>query len=105
MEIIPVNKEPNQRFSIVLDGQNCTFELYQRYDHLYATMYVDETAIISGVVCLDCVPLIQVATTRFSGFLCFADTLGNADPQWEGLGDRWLFVFIPDSEDLSDVSS
>lgn len=105
MVIIPVNAEPNQRFSIVLDNQNCTFELYQRYDRLYATMYVDDVTIISGVICLDCVSLIQTATTAFSGFICFVDTLGNEPPQWEGLGDRWQLVFFTAQEVAEIVSS
>jgi len=105
VERLPVKQEPNQRFSVVLDDQNCTFELFQRYDRLYANVYVDDSAIITGALCLDAVPVVQVATTKFSGFLCFIDSLGNDAPQWEGLGDRWQLVFASAQEVAQIVSS
>lgn len=105
MLLLPIKPEPNQRFSVVLDNQNCTFELYQRYDRIYASVYIDETPLITGVICLDCTSLMQTSTTAFSGFLCFVDTLGNEPPQWEELGTRWQLVFFSAREVAEIVSS
>lgn len=105
MLYLPIKPEPNQRFSCVLDNQNCTFELYQRYDRLYANVYVNEEAIVLGSVCLDCVSIVQKATTAFTGFLSFMDVLGTDAPQWEGLGDRWQLVFLSEAEVNAIVSA
>lgn len=100
---LPIRPEPNQRFSVVLNNQHCTFELFQRYDHLYMNMYVGEEPIITGIVCLNRQDLIQIATTSFVGFLWFVDLLGDTDPQWEGLGNRYQMVFAT-PEELTEVA-
>ena len=105
MVIIPVKKEPNQRLSVVLDDQNCTIELYQRFDRLYANVYVDDDPVILGVVCLDRLEITEIDQNKFRGLLCFMDTLGMDAPQWEGLGDRYLLTYSPDSDKTDAVSS
>jgi len=105
MFFLPVKNEPNQRFSVVLDDQNCTIELFQRYDHLYLNLFVDDTAVVSGVVCHDRLDLVAVDTLAFRGMLYFADVQGNSDPQYEGLGTRYCLVFVPEGEIIKDVST
>lgn len=101
---LPVRPEPNQRFSIVLNDQNCTVELFQRYDRLYLNLYVDDTAVVSGVVCLNQQNLIIPTTTKFIGYLYFADTLGNSAPQWEELGTRYELIYAS-PEEMTEVVS
>ena len=102
---LPIKPEPSQRFSIVLDGQNCTIELYQRFDHLYVDLYVDDTPVTQGLVCLDHVAIPQLSTNLFKGLLFFLDSLGFEDPQWEGLGDRYKLIYCPVEDIIDDISS
>lgn len=39
---IPLSNIPNQRFSVVLDGQNCTISLKQNGGALYLSLAVDQ---------------------------------------------------------------
>lgn len=92
---LPVKPEPNQRFSVVLDDQNCTIELYQRFDHLYANVFVDDNPVILGAVCLDRAVITMIDQNKFRGDLYFMDNLGTNDPQWEGLGERYSLLYAP----------
>lgn len=102
---LPVKAEPNQRFSVVLNNQDCTIELFQRYDRLYLNLFVNDAPVVLGVVCLDRVNLAITSSPLFKGFLYFADTLGDSAPQWEGLGSRYWLIFAREEEMVEVVPS
>ena len=40
------------------------------------------------------VSLVPTAYLGFSGWLVFVDTQGSEDPQYAGLGTRWVLVYL-----------
>ncbi len=105
MLFLPVKKEPNQRFSVILDNQNCTIEIFQRFDHLYLNLFVDDVAVVQGVLCHNNLGITAVDTLAFRGMLYFTDVQGDSDPQYEGLGTRYYLIFVPEGDMVSNVST
>ena len=48
---IPLTPIPNQRFSIVLNGQSCTIELRQIGPALMCSLWLDESVIYQNSIC------------------------------------------------------
>lgn len=93
MNQIVISALPFQEFSCVLDGQNCVITLRQVAEYLFCDLMVEGVQIFSGRRCcvgtdINCYP-----TPLFSGRLFFVGTLGNSDPQYEGLNSRWILVY------------
>lgn len=109
MQIVPLAPNPNQTLQIVLAGQNCAIEL--RSLDGYATTdtvsfdgtqpYLAFTLDVSGVSITrtqNCLNRKRLLINRqylgFVGDFMFIDTQGQDDPQFDGLGTRWLLVYI-----------
>ena len=85
--------------SIVLSGQNCTLNVYQKQDvGVFVDVYADDVAIELAVLAHQVSPLIGRLYTGFIGQLMFLDTQGDADPDYLGFGDRWQFVYLDADE-------
>lgn len=95
---IPMQKLPNQTFSIVLGGQNCVINLRQNGGRMYATLTANDAKVCDGHACLNAEPIPVWGTTRFSGKLFFIDTTGKEHPAYEGLGDRFELLYVTDEE-------
>ena len=101
MQTIPLLAIPAQSFQIILGGQNCLIALYQRGDHLYSDLFVDQTAIWRGVICQTMVDLKPYPYLPFKGALFFVDMEGAEDPRPEGLGNRrWPLLYVDPAEEL-----
>lgn len=100
MQIIPTQPVPSQNFSITLDGQQMTFNVYQESTGLYLDALLANTPIITGQICEDRELLVQQAYLGFSGDLTWIDTQGTDAPLYTSLGSRWLFVYL-EPADLS----
>ena len=100
MTTIPLQPIPSQELQVLLDGQPCTLSVYWRHWRLYADLYVGDEAVFLGAVCLNGQAVNQSPSADFSGTLVFVDTRGAQHPRWDGLGDRWRLVYLPDGETL-----
>jgi len=100
MQQIPLQSVPNQSLSIALAGQNCRINIYQRSTGLYSDLYVDNTLIIGGVICQNLNRIVRDAYLGFIGDLGFFDTQGINDPEYTGLGSRYLLIYL-EASDLS----
>lgn len=113
MQFVPLSQSPNQTLQIVLAGQNCAIEL--RTLDGYATTdsvdfsepqpYLAFTLDVSGVSITrtqNCLNRKRLLLNRqylgFVGDFMFVDTQGQDDPQFAGLGTRWLLVYIEASD-------
>ena len=97
---IPLQTLPAQSFITILGEQNVEISVYQRFDRLYADISLDDSPIATGCICQNGVPVIQ-QTTPFAGALIFADTQGDAPPQWDGIGGdspRWVLLYLTAAE-------
>ena len=90
---IPLRPVADQQFDIVMNKQPCTLRLYQRRGAVYLDLYLRGRYILTGVLCRDRGYLIDNDYLGFSGNLFFVDQRGEQDPQYDGLGDRWLLMY------------
>lgn len=98
MDQIPLQAVPNQVLKVILDNQNVQIFLYSKDEGLFCDVNSDGVDIVTGVLCLDGVPIICRAYAGFSGQILFVDTQGVDDPTYDGLGDRYLLIYLTDSE-------
>ena len=95
-QIVPLNAVPAQRLSITLGGQVCQIVVYQKDQGLFLDLYVDDAAIITGVICQNQNRIVRYAYLGFSGDLVFfdTDTQNPSDPDFSGLGDRFQLAYL-----------
>lgn len=89
---------PAQSFHTVLGQQEVDITIRQRSTGLYIDVSSGGVALVTGKLCRDRVKLIRHAYLGFVGDLCFIDTQGASDPSYEGLGDRYLLVYLEASD-------
>ena len=95
---IELNNLPNQEFICQLDGQNCRIHLRQIGDYLYLTLYVNDEMVCSNVICEDCVKIPTFPTSKFKGTFICSDNLGNSDPSYDHLEDRFFLFYVTEDE-------
>jgi hypothetical protein len=93
-QVIPLLPTPSQTLSVRLGVQSCRLHVYQKTTGLYVDLYVGDTLVIGGVVARDGVRIVRDAYLGFVGDLAFADTQGNDDPTYTGLGSRWVLAYV-----------
>ncbi len=94
MQTIPLVATPSQRLTVTLAQQNCGLALYQKRTGLYLDLYIAGTLLVSAALCRDRIYLVRQAYLGFAGDLAFMDSQGSDDPQYTGLGTRWLLYYI-----------
>jgi hypothetical protein len=100
MQIIPIHDVPSQNFTINLAGQQTRIKLYTRVTGLYCDVFVNNTLIIGGVLCLNLVKIVQNTYLGFVGDLIWQDVLGDEAPSSPGLGTRYVFYYLS-TDDLN----
>lgn len=102
MTTIPLRAEPAQALSIVLGGRDVTLRLYAREyadgQKLYCDCMVAGAWVWLGRLCHNGHGLKRYAYLPFAGDLAFVDMREEADPQWQGLGSRWLLLWGTDED-------
>lgn len=66
---------------------------------LYCDLTVDGTVKWSGVPCLNGVDLNSFIYLDFIGSLVFVDTMGKTNPNYTGLADRYVLLYIVSGQD------
>lgn len=94
MLIVPVSAKPAQTFNSVLGGQNCKINLYQKSTGLFADLYVNGNPLVTGLICRDRVRWVRHEYLGFIGDLALCDTQGVADPDYTGLGARFVLIYL-----------
>jgi hypothetical protein len=99
---VPLRAEPSQALGIVLGGQNVSLRFYTRdylgAPRLFCDLAVDGTMVWLGHICNNLQDLTFYSYLPFSGVLRFVDLQGDAEPQWEGLGTRWVLLYGSESD-------
>lgn len=90
---IPLIAAPWQTMTVQLGEQSCRLDVRQRRTGLFVDLYVRDQPVCEGVKALDRVRLVRDTYLGFTGDLWFIDTQGASDPQYEGLGSRWLLLW------------
>lgn len=94
MQIIPLKDTPTQNFTINLAGQQTQINIYTRTTGLYCNVYVNNTLIIGGVLCLNLVKIVQNTYLGFVGDLIWQDIQGDTAPSSPGLGTRYILYYL-----------
>ncbi|TAL90900.1 MAG: hypothetical protein EPN62_00760 [Candidimonas sp.] len=100
MRTIPLQSIPSQTLDVQLSNQNCTINVYQKTTGLYLDLLINNAAVKTAILCRDRVKLIRDEYLGFIGDLVFVDTQGLNDPDYTGLGVRFVLVYL-ESGDLS----
>lgn len=93
MATIPLNPSSSQEIACTLSGLSCRLWIRQLSTGLYLDLLLDEKPLIMGAICFTGVDLIRNPASPLPGRLYFTDTQGNADPYYDGLGDRFLLQY------------
>ena len=97
-QIIPLTAVANQTLAVPLAGQNAQLNVYQKGLYLYMDVFLDNEAIIRGVICEDRNRIIRDLYLGFAGDFFFMDMEGVTDPQYTGLNSRYFLVYVPADE-------
>ena len=90
---IPIKPIPAQVLIVVLSQQRCTITLQLRGDNLYFSLDVDGTQTVRNRIIRDRATLSGDAYLGLVGQIYMADTQGKSDPEYTGLGSRWLLMY------------
>lgn len=94
MQIVPIQADPNQTLTVLLAGQACRINIYQKRTGLFLELFVNDEPIIGATLCNNQVRLVRDAYLGFLGDLAFTDTQGSAAPDYTGLGTRFLLIYL-----------
>jgi hypothetical protein len=97
MLVIPTQPLAAQSLAVVLGGQACRITMAQKSTGLFLDLYVNDTPIIGGVLCLVGVKIVRDAYLGFTGDLAVFDTRpdGTAQVTSDGLGGRYFLAYLP----------
>jgi hypothetical protein len=97
--LIPVAAVPTQTLSIVLENQNCEITLQLFGTSLYFSLTADAVPIVKTRIARNKIRFLLDAVYKpFVGDFVFVDTQGDTDPQYAGLGTRYLLVYMTEAE-------
>lgn len=113
-QIVPLQATPSQQFTITLNDQSCNIRLYtkqlfvpistniptdpplyQQETLLFLDLFVNDSLVIGGVLCQNQSLIVRNTYLGFEGDIAFFDMQGGDDPQYTGLGSRWILVYFP----------
>lgn len=94
MQLIPLRPIPSQTLNVALDNQQCLLNVYQKFYGLFVDVYVSDQLIIGGVIAENLNRIVRSDYLGFNGDLIFADAEGSEDPQYQGLGGRFEFLYL-----------
>jgi len=94
MQIIPVQDVPAQTFDILLGGQQCTINIYQKSTGLYLDVSETGVPVVAGVACQNLNRIVRDEYLGFTGDLIWQDTQGSSDPTSPGLGARYQLYYL-----------
>lgn len=98
MQEISLQPSKSQEVQVTLGNQPCRVRLHQRSTGFYIDLWVNDTPVMQGVLCLNCNWLVRYSYLKFSGDLVFVDTQGTDDPWWDGIGDRFKLYYLANEE-------
>lgn len=98
MQLIPIQSKPSQVTSIVLANQNCQISLYSKSTGIFFDLIVNDVTILSTRIVRNAVPLVRQKYLGFVGDLVVIDTQGKSDPEYMGLGTRYLLYYLEASD-------
>jgi len=94
MKTIPLQAVPSQTLNVLLNQQQCQIAVYQKTTGLFLDLAINNSPVVTSVICRDRTRLVRQVYHGFSGELAFADMLGRDDPDYTQLGSRFVLVYL-----------
>lgn len=94
MQQIPIQQNPSQVVSVILANQNCQISLYQKSTGFFFDLLVNDRQVVTTRLVRNAVPLVRQRYLGFVGDLFIMDMQGNQDPEYTGLGTRYLLYYL-----------
>ena len=96
MQIVPLQAGvPNQTLTTTLGDQSVQINLYQKATGLFLDLYLlPGTLVLAGALCRNLRPIVISPYLGFIGDLMFADLRGAQDPDYTGLGERYILSYL-----------
>lgn len=98
MLIVPVRAVPNQTLQVVLANQSCVLHIWQAPSAMFVDLNVSNAPIILGAIAQNLNRIVRSLYLGFNGDFWFADTQGTSDPDYTGLGSRFLLQYLEASD-------
>lgn len=98
MLIVPLQAVPNQTLAVLLSNQACQLNVYQKAFGLYMDVLVSNKLIIGGVICQNLNRIVRSLYFGFQGDFWFSDQQGTSDPDYTGLGTRFVLQYLEPSD-------
>ena len=95
---IPLQPVPSQTVCVVLAGQRTQIFVYQKPQGVFVDTNANGVDISAGVLAHNSVPLVTRDYAGFVGNLMFQDAHGTADPDYTGIGSRFVLLYLSDTE-------
>ncbi len=89
---IPLQKIPNQKVSTTIDNIGYDIELNTRLGNLYISIIKDGVPVVYNRICLN--------NAFIAENFVFTDMNVNDDPDYTGLNDRFLLVWVDSSSQI-----
>lgn len=84
---------PSQGLAVNLAQNAVDLVFSQKRSGLFADIAVNGVQAVAGALVRDGVPLLKGILPSFPGDLALIDMIGNADPDYSGLGDRFKLIW------------
>jgi hypothetical protein len=84
--------------TVILGGQYCRVNIFQKSTGVFCSLWVNDIPTIRTRICRDRVNIIQFKYLGFLGDLQFHDQEGLEDPEYTGIGERYLLKYFSVSE-------
>ena len=101
---VPLISVVNQELNIILGDQNCTIAIYQKEKNTYLDLFVGDSAIRVGALCVPKAPII-LKPCNFVGqlYIVDIDSPPNAQtlPNYKELGKRYKLFYLDKQEEES----
>lgn len=94
MQIIPLQPLPAQVLTVLLADQACQIDVAQKSSGLFLDLYVGGALVVGGVICENRNRLVRSSYLGFVGDLMVIDTEGSSDPDYTGLGSRFVLAYL-----------
>lgn len=98
MRIIPIQATASQIVTAQLADQVCQITIKQRAFGLFLDLDVNNSSIVAGVLCQNLNKIVRSDYLGFTGDLCFIDQQGTSDPDYTGLGSRFVLAYLEASD-------
>jgi uncharacterized protein YjaZ len=84
---------PAQTVTVSLNDQRVRLNAYQKAFGYFVDIYVNDVLIVGGVLAHHFNRIVRSKYLGVTGDFYMFDTQGRNDPQWAGVGSRYLLIY------------